>query len=698
MARRSALALGLLIASTTLLGADPPSPLAAAGSQYQVVHPPRVQLGDAPLASFAGARWDRATIIWQTIGGQPSGKDSFELDWREVGSGSWKGAGPVVKDDLGLNTRTVHFVDLDGLAYGRTYEYRVRHLRAGSPEAIYPGRFATRLAPGNLSPFTFVAYGDAVRSEDPAAFRAVQARINELDPAFALLLGDNAYSDGSYSDYDHRLDPLHSPEATEWTAGHVDYVAFGNHDIRTDGGAPTERLFAVPVPSAGADAPAAPPPSERAEHNYSFDYGSAHFLTFDTNAHDDPVRLDALLRWAEADLTASNAPWKIVYGHHPVAGAPDKSHAPGDDYFRQVVPRLLEAGVDLFLVGHSHTFGWTYPLTGFDGGAASYVSDIDGDFAKGAGLVQVIAGTGGAGLRSGAFGDFGFVASGFSTTTDPRSEHGVARIDVAADRLTVSYVAADDGAVLGAFSISASSFPGHGVGLVDPARGRWLLRDSSGGAETGFYYGDPGDVPVVGDWDCDGIETVGLLRLSEAFFYLRNANTAGPADLALFAGNPDDVPLAGDFDGDGCGELALYRPSTQRFFVYRHLPPDGGALGAAPIELLFGDPGDVPVVGDFDGNGVDDLGLYRPGSGFFYWRLTLSTGIADGRMFFGDPQDRPVAGDWGFLDELDTPAVFRPSDTTFYFRHTLTQGVADAQFTWPGAGSDWVPVAGKFGL
>jgi hypothetical protein len=57
-----------------------------------------------------------------------------------------------------------------------------------------------------------------------------------------------------------------------------------------------------------------------------------------------------------------------------------------------------------------------------------------------------------------------------------------------------------------------------------------------------------------------------------------------------------------------------------------------------------------------------------------------------------------VSGDWGTVDGTDTPAIFRPSDLTFYFRHTLTQGVADSQLTWTGAGSGWLPVAGTFGL
>jgi len=85
-------------------------------------------------------------------------------------------------------------------------------------------------------------------------------------------------------------------------------------------------------------------------------------------------------------------------------------------------------------------------------------------------------------------------------------------------------------------------------------------------------------------------------------------------------------------------------------------------------------------------------------TGFFYRRDTLDTGIASGEIFFGDLCDRFVAGDWGILDDVDTPATFRPSDLTFYFRRTLTQGIADSQFTWLGAGSGWLPASGFFGL
>ncbi len=232
------------------------------------------------------------------------------------------------------------------------------------------------------------------------------------------------------------------------------------------------------------------------------------------------------------------------------------------------------------------------------------------------------------------------------------------------------------------------------VGLVDTTQGRWYLRDLEGSV-TSFYYGNPDDVPVMGDWDCDGVDTPGLFRTSDAFAYLRDSNTQGIADIRFFFGNPSDVPLAGDWNGDGCDTLSIYRPGEARFFIINRLGENEGGLGEADFDFYFGNVGDKPVVGDWDGDGKDEVGLHRESTGFFYFRTTLTTGAADDEFFFGDPGDRFVAGDWGLIDGTDTPAVFRPSDTTFYFRHTLTPGVADSTLPWPNA-PGLVPVAGYF--
>ena len=46
-----------------------------------------------------------------------------------------------------------------------------------------------------------------------------------------------------------------------------------------------------------------------------------------------------------------------------------------------------------------------------------------------------------------------------------------------------------------------------------------------------FYFGNPGDYPFMGDWDCDDVDTPGLYRQSDGYVYLRNSNTQGIADV-----------------------------------------------------------------------------------------------------------------------------------------------------------------------
>jgi hypothetical protein len=232
------------------------------------------------------------------------------------------------------------------------------------------------------------------------------------------------------------------------------------------------------------------------------------------------------------------------------------------------------------------------------------------------------------------------------------------------------------------------------VGAVDTATGEWHLRGPDG-FTTSFYYGNPGDVPFLGDWDCDGDETPGLYRQSDGYVYLRNSNTQGVADIRFFFGNPGDVPLAGDFDGDGCDTVSIYRPSEARIYVINELGANNGGLGAAEYFYDFGNPGDKPFVADFDGDGTDTVGLHRESTGLVYYRNSNSTGIADAQFFFGDPGDRMIAGDWSG-GGTDTVGLFRPGDSRVYLRYSNTQGNADEAFDYgiPRV----VPVAGATGI
>ncbi len=232
------------------------------------------------------------------------------------------------------------------------------------------------------------------------------------------------------------------------------------------------------------------------------------------------------------------------------------------------------------------------------------------------------------------------------------------------------------------------------TGAVDPATGRWYLRDS-GGDTAAFLFGNPGDVPFMGDWDCDGVDTPGLYRQSDGFVYLRNSNSQGIADVEFFFGDPGDLPLAGDFDGDGCDTVSIYRPGEGRVYVINRLGTGATGLGAADHSYYFGNPGDTPFTGDFDGDGVDTVGLHRRTTGLVYQSDVHAAALASRIFTFGDPDDLLVAADWNG-DGRDSPAVFRPADELMYARHHNAPGVADEVIA--PCGGRGAPIAGDFGL
>lgn len=194
---------------------------------------------------------------------------------------------------------------------------------------------------------------------------------------------------------------------------------------------------------------------------------------------------------------------------------------------------------------------------------------------------------------------------------------------------------------------------------------------------SSFFYGNPGDVAFGGDWDCDGVETLGLYRRSDGYAYLSNSSTGGLADTTYYFGNPGDFPIAGDFDGDGCDTVSIYRPSEARFYIINSLGRGDRGLGTAEHSFIFGVEGDKPFAGDFDGDGVDTIGLHRASTGLVYFRNSHNAGFADRQFRFGDPGDILVAGDWNG-DGVDTVGVYRLSDGTLHIKNSHIGGSADA--------------------
>lgn len=217
-----------------------------------------------------------------------------------------------------------------------------------------------------------------------------------------------------------------------------------------------------------------------------------------------------------------------------------------------------------------------------------------------------------------------------------------------------------------------ASFPAgaSNLGVVDPATGMWHLRRNDGSVMS-FFYGVPGDLPMMGDWDCDGAATPGLYRQSDGFVYMRNSNSQGVADARYYFGNPGDVPLAGDFNGDGCDTVSVYRPTESRVYVINKLgDASGSSLGAADYFFTFGGGDDTVFAGDFDGDGVDTVTTIRRDSEYL------------------------VAGDWT-ADGNDTAAGF-DADRGMFKIYDLESGGSHSDFYFGNPG--WMPVAGEFNI
>jgi hypothetical protein len=174
--------------------------------------------------------------------------------------------------------------------------------------------------------------------------------------------------------------------------------------------------------------------------------------------------------------------------------------------------------------------------------------------------------------------------------------------------------------------------------------GVFYLRNSNsiGGADLYFAFGSPGDQPVVGDWNNDGIDTIGVYRSSNITFYLRNSNSSGPPDMSFALGIPGDIGIAGDWNGDGTDTTGVFRPSSGVIFLKNTNAPGSDVSG-----LNYGMGGDQPVTGDWDGDGDDTIGVYR--GNVFYLRNTNTPGNADVFFALGNPGDFPIAGNWNAL-------------------------------------------------
>lgn len=259
-------------------------------------------------------------------------------------------------------------------------------------------------------------------------------------------------------------------------------------------------------------------------------------------------------------------------------------------------------------------------------------------------------------------------------------------------------------ALVGAAPPASAARPTGTSGPVIFNAGTWRLRTTptSGPAQLTFSFGNAADFPVPGDWDGNGTETVGVARINESGtfqWFLRNANSSGPHDLTFsfgqlgaapngesFAGHP----VAGNFDpSDDAYEVGdVFADPTSGHLVWT-IRRDLTATSPTTT-FVYGLVGDQPVIGDWDGDGVETAGVVRNNT----WLLTnaqLQGGAAATSFTFGSPNLIPeykAPGDWNG-DGTDTPGVVRNNPVNEFggfevwlTKDTNTGGAADSSFVF----------------
>ncbi len=154
---------------------------------------------------------------------------------------------------------------------------------------------------------------------------------------------------------------------------------------------------------------------------------------------------------------------------------------------------------------------------------------------------------------------------------------------------------------------------------------------------------------MAGNWDGDTRTDIGVFR--NGTFHLGLLKTGPLGHVAeelppITFGQPGDLPLAGDWDGDGKDDVGVFRPGPIGKFLLRQPRRFGAFTIITTITFDFGTTGDLPVAGDWDGNGVDTPGVYRPGDPGPFLLTNTFTSAIDATFNFGGPDDLPLAGDW----------------------------------------------------
>lgn len=138
--------------------------------------------------------------------------------------------------------------------------------------------------------------------------------------------------------------------------------------------------------------------------------------------------------------------------------------------------------------------------------------------------------------------------------------------------------------------------------------------------------------------------------------------------LVRFVAQPIPVKPKYDFDGDGKDDIAVFRPSESVWYL------NGSTAGFSATQ--FGLSTDTPIAADYDGDGHTDIAVFR--DGVYYW-LRSSDGVFAYKVC-GQAGDIPQPPDDYFDVNSTGFLVYRPSASLFYTQRPFQQNAQSVEF------------------
>lgn len=234
---------------------------------------------------------------------------------------------------------------------------------AGEPTATLP------LAPSPTPQVVrFAVIGDY--GEGNQAELDVANLVKSWQPDFIITVGDNNYPSGAAETIDDRIGKYYQefihPYRGAFGPGATTnrfFPTLGNHDWDTARAQAYFDYFTLPGN----------------ERYYDFVWGPVHFfaVSSDSREPDGVSRASVQAQWLQAGLAASQAPWQIVYFHHPPYSS--GYHGPVD-WMRWP---FAAWGADAVLAGHDHVYerllvdGIPYFINGLGGGPIYRFGEVD---------------------------------------------------------------------------------------------------------------------------------------------------------------------------------------------------------------------------------------------------------------------------------------------------------------------------------